>query len=141
MFNAKQILKLDSPKVSIHDPDLRDQQRASEVKRNCEKLSANSLNLDPVRSMCDFPGMAESCEEVLEERRRQRARAERERRRLREERRMRAAAEAVAKSVGGGAGSEAVRRLAAEEGVTGRRRQDAETLLARLRPEELMEYL
>ena len=33
---------------------------------------------------------------------------------------MRAAAEAVAKSVGDGAGGEAVRWLAAEEGVTGR---------------------
>ena len=48
---------------------------------------------------CEFPGMADSIEEVLEERREERARAERARERLREERLIRAAVEPVVKSM------------------------------------------
>ena len=48
---------------------------------------------------CEFPGMADSIEEILEERKEERARVERARKRLLQERLIRAAVDPVVKSM------------------------------------------
>ena len=85
--------------------------------------------------------MADSIEEVLEERREERARAERARERLREEQLIRAAVEPVVKSMSREE-RDTIGRMLEEDMVQQLRtlRLDAETL-ARFEPEELRRYL
>ena len=91
---------------------------------------------------CEFPGMADSVEEILEERREERVKAERMRHRLREHRLIRAAAvEPVVKSMSREE-RDTIGRMLEEDMVQQLRtlRLDAETL-ARFEPEELRRYL